>query len=113
MSIGLREPPRQELLIGTGTRPPLERLAEFYGHLGDLARGYGRSADQREEQVRIVRGWRADVERLIDLVGTGEQVPGVARPIVAPRASAPAGGLPAGGPIDPGGGSGDRLGPGR
>lgn len=44
---------------------PLERLAGFYGHLGDLARGYLGDASQRDEQERIVAGWRREVERLI------------------------------------------------
>ena len=43
----------------------LERLAAYYGHLGDLAAGYVKDADQREEQLRIVASWKAEVERLI------------------------------------------------
>jgi NAD(P)-dependent dehydrogenase (short-subunit alcohol dehydrogenase family) len=52
-------------------RPPpgamattVARLAAFYGHLADLARGYVKDATEREEQVRVVDGWREDADRL-------------------------------------------------
>jgi NAD(P)-dependent dehydrogenase (short-subunit alcohol dehydrogenase family) len=49
-------------------RPALERLAAFYGHLGDLARGYVKDPRQRDEQLELTAGWKADVERLIELL---------------------------------------------
>lgn len=51
-------------------RALLDRLAGFYGHLGNLARSYGTDPEQREEQARIVGGWNAEVERLVELIGT-------------------------------------------
>jgi NAD(P)-dependent dehydrogenase (short-subunit alcohol dehydrogenase family) len=44
--------------------PPLEKLAAFYAHLADMARGYVKNPAERDAQVAIVRGWQADVERL-------------------------------------------------
>ena len=44
--------------------PPLDRLAAFYGHMADLARGYVRDAAERDAQVAMVDGWRGEVERL-------------------------------------------------
>lgn len=44
--------------------PPLEKLAAFYGHLADLARGYVKDPAERDAQVALVSGWQADVERL-------------------------------------------------
>ena len=44
--------------------PPLEKLAGFYGHLADLARGYVKDPAERETQVAVVSGWQAEVERL-------------------------------------------------
>jgi len=65
-----------ETLTGIGTRlaagtlrsaaerATLERLASFYGHLGDLARGYVKDPRQREEQAAVTATWVAEVERL-------------------------------------------------
>lgn len=46
-------------------RVTLERLAAFYGHLGELASGYVKDPQQREDQLRVVASWKAEVERLI------------------------------------------------
>jgi len=46
--------------------PTLQRLAAFYAHLSDLARGYVKDPSAREDQVRLVGVWRADVERLLE-----------------------------------------------
>ena len=46
-------------------RAQLGRLAAFYEHLGDLARGYVRDPAQREEQLQTVAGWRNEVMELI------------------------------------------------
>ena len=37
---------------------PLERLAPFYGHLADRARGYVKDATERDPQVAIVTPWQ-------------------------------------------------------
>jgi NAD(P)-dependent dehydrogenase (short-subunit alcohol dehydrogenase family) len=47
-------------------RPALKRLAAFYGHLGDLARGYVKDPRQRDEQLELTASWKADVERLVE-----------------------------------------------
>lgn len=47
-------------------RPALKRLAAFYGHLGELARGYVKDLRQRDEQLELTAAWRADVEGLAD-----------------------------------------------
>lgn len=47
---------------------PLDRLAAYYAHLHKMAEGYVKDPLQRDEQLRIVRGWQAEVERLRALV---------------------------------------------
>ena len=44
--------------------PQLEKLADYYGHLADLARGYVKDPAERDAQVALVTGWQADVEQL-------------------------------------------------
>lgn len=48
----------------TALEAPLDALATYYAHLYELAEGYVRDPEQREEQLGIVRGWQEDVERL-------------------------------------------------
>jgi NAD(P)-dependent dehydrogenase (short-subunit alcohol dehydrogenase family) len=51
-----------------GVAETLQRLALFYGHLGELARGYVKDPSTRDEQVRLTGGWTKDVERLQNLL---------------------------------------------
>jgi hypothetical protein len=53
-------------LCGDGTinRPPLEKLAGYYEHLADLAKGYEKDAVKLEENLRHVYGWRDEVKEL-------------------------------------------------
>jgi hypothetical protein len=44
--------------------PPLDRLAAYYGHLADLARGYVKDPGERDAQVAVVTGWRTEVDQL-------------------------------------------------
>jgi hypothetical protein len=44
--------------------PPLDRLASYYEHLYQMAKGYVKDPVQRDEQLRIVRGWQVEVENL-------------------------------------------------
>lgn len=44
--------------------PHLPTLAAYYGHLGDLARGYIKDPVQRDIQLAMIRGWQSEVERL-------------------------------------------------
>jgi NAD(P)-dependent dehydrogenase (short-subunit alcohol dehydrogenase family) len=48
----------------SGVRPPFEGLAGYYAHLHEMAKGYVKDPAQREEQLRIVKGWQEDVEQL-------------------------------------------------
>ncbi len=45
-------------------RPPLRKLAEYYNHLAELAKGFEKDAAKLEENLRHVYGWRDDVEGL-------------------------------------------------
>ena len=47
-----------------GEQKHIARLAAFYDHLGELARGYVKDADQRDEQLRVVAAWRSEVDEL-------------------------------------------------
>jgi NAD(P)-dependent dehydrogenase (short-subunit alcohol dehydrogenase family) len=52
-------------------RPPLERLAGYYEHLAELAKGYEKESTKLQESLRHVYGWKDEVENLeavIDLV---------------------------------------------
>lgn len=56
----------EENLRGEGavTPPPLEKLAGYYEHLADLAKGYEKDAVKLEENLRYVYGWRDEVNEL-------------------------------------------------
>ncbi|MBL8056609.1 MAG: hypothetical protein JNK29_07920, partial [Anaerolineales bacterium] len=45
-------------------RPPLDKLAGYYAHLAELARGYEKNAARLEENLRHIRAWQAEVEAL-------------------------------------------------
>jgi hypothetical protein len=45
-------------------RPPLEKLAGYYNHLADLAKGYEKNAAKLEENLRHMYGWRDEVIEL-------------------------------------------------
>ncbi len=47
-----------------GNRPMVLKLAAYYDHLGELARGYVKDAAQREAQLRLIAGWKAEAEHL-------------------------------------------------
>ena len=49
---------------GTVTHPPLEKLAAYYEHLADLAKGYEKDNARLEESLRHVYGWRDEVQAL-------------------------------------------------
>jgi NAD(P)-dependent dehydrogenase (short-subunit alcohol dehydrogenase family) len=49
---------------GAASRPPLEKLAGYYEHLADLAKGYEKDAAKLEENLRHVYGWRDEVQKL-------------------------------------------------
>jgi hypothetical protein len=43
---------------------PFNLLADFYTNLYEMAKGYIKDPDQREEQLGIVQSWREDVEEM-------------------------------------------------
>lgn len=47
---------------------PLDRLAAYYGHLYDMAKGYVKDPVQRDEQLRIIKGWQTEVDLLQSLL---------------------------------------------
>ena len=47
---------------------PLEKLAGYYAHLADLARGYEKDPLKLEENLRHIQAWQADVEELEKLL---------------------------------------------
>ena len=49
-------------------RPSFRLLAGFYANLYEMAKGYGKDAQQRAEYMDIVQGWREDVEKLNSLL---------------------------------------------
>jgi NAD(P)-dependent dehydrogenase (short-subunit alcohol dehydrogenase family) len=54
----------------------LEKLGNFYVHLGELAQGYVKNPQQREEQLKLVGAWKADVENLsCQIAGSPEKEP--------------------------------------
>jgi hypothetical protein len=67
---------QQRLEVGDFAPSPanrllLEKLRGFYVHVGRLAEGYLKDPKQREDQVRIVDGWTAELDMLIGLVAAG------------------------------------------
>lgn len=60
----------EEGLRGQGavTRPPVEKLAGYYEHLAELAKGYERDTAKLEENLRHIYGWRDEVEQLTKMI---------------------------------------------
>ncbi len=56
----------EENLQGEGAimRLPLEKLAGYYDHLAELAKGYEKDRAKLEENLRHVYGWRDEVKEL-------------------------------------------------
>jgi len=44
--------------------PPLQKLAGYYNHLAELAKGYEKDPAKLEENLRHVYGWRDEVKQL-------------------------------------------------
>ncbi|RPJ21386.1 MAG: SDR family NAD(P)-dependent oxidoreductase [Chloroflexi bacterium] len=53
---------------GMVSRPPLEKLAGYYNHLAELAKGYEKDPLKLEENLRHVYRWRDEVETLEKLL---------------------------------------------
>jgi len=59
-----------ESLRGEGaiTSLPLEKLAGYYEHLAELAKGYEKNAAKLEENLKHVYRWRDEVRALMDML---------------------------------------------
>jgi NAD(P)-dependent dehydrogenase (short-subunit alcohol dehydrogenase family) len=53
---------------GSITPPPLEKLAGYYEHLAELAKGYEKDATKLEESLRHVYRWRNEVKKLEEML---------------------------------------------
>lgn len=53
---------------GVISHPPLKKLAGYYEHLAELAKGYEKDLAKLEENLRHVYGWRDEVERLAKII---------------------------------------------
>jgi hypothetical protein len=60
--------------VGTD-RLLLEKLGNFYAHLGELAQGYVKNPQLREEQLKIIGGWHADVQSLSEQIASSTLFP--------------------------------------
>jgi NAD(P)-dependent dehydrogenase (short-subunit alcohol dehydrogenase family) len=49
-------------------RLPFDKLAGYYAHLGDLARGYIKDKHQLQENLRYIQSWQIEVEELVKLL---------------------------------------------
>ncbi len=60
----------KESLRGEGavTPPPLDKLAGYYEHLAELAKGYEKDAAKLEDNLHHVYGWRDEVKALKDML---------------------------------------------
>lgn len=54
----------ENLSRGLASHPPLERLAGYYEHLAELAKGYEKDPAKLEESLRHVYRWRDEVKEL-------------------------------------------------
>ena len=56
---------KRELQTDGSVKPlPLEKLAGYYNHLAELAKGYEKDPAKLEENLRLVYSWKDEVERL-------------------------------------------------
>jgi hypothetical protein len=62
---------RLEVSLQSGspsTLPPLSKLAAYYNHLAELAKGYEKDPAKLQESLRHVYGWKDDVDCLERMV---------------------------------------------
>jgi hypothetical protein len=58
----------ENLQRGVVSPPPLEKLAGYYDHLAELAKGYQKDRAKLEENLRHVYRWRDEVKELEKLI---------------------------------------------
>lgn len=46
--------------------PPFEKLAGYYNHMAELAKGYEKNPAKLEASLKFVYGWKAEVDQLIE-----------------------------------------------
>jgi NAD(P)-dependent dehydrogenase (short-subunit alcohol dehydrogenase family) len=71
----------ENLTHGIHTHPPLEKLAGYYEHLAELAKGYERNPAKLEENLRQVYRWRDEVNELATLIESGKQHETISPPV--------------------------------
>jgi len=57
-----------QITKGRNSHLPLEKLAGYYQHLADLAKGYEKDAAKLDENLRYVYGWRDEVKALEEIL---------------------------------------------
>jgi NAD(P)-dependent dehydrogenase (short-subunit alcohol dehydrogenase family) len=62
----------ENLQRGTVAHPPLEKLAGYYEHLAELAKGYEKNPVKLEESLRHVYRWRDEVNELEKMLKQGQ-----------------------------------------
>jgi hypothetical protein len=58
----------ENLQRGIVSPPPLAKLAGYYDHLAELAKGYEKNPAKLEENLRHVYRWRDEVNELAKLI---------------------------------------------
>ena len=61
----------RNLKHGVISHPPLEKLAGYYNHLADLAKGYEKNPDKLKEDLSHVYRWRDEVNELTRILENG------------------------------------------
>jgi NAD(P)-dependent dehydrogenase (short-subunit alcohol dehydrogenase family) len=61
----------ENLMQGASSHPPLEKLAGYYEHLAELAKGYEKNPVKLEENLRHVYRWRDEVNELEKMLKHG------------------------------------------
>ena len=61
----------RNLKHGVVAHPPLEKLAGYYDHLADLAKGYEKNPDKLKEDLSHVYRWREEVNELTRILENG------------------------------------------
>jgi hypothetical protein len=62
----------ENLKQGASSHPPLEKLAGYYDHLADLAKGYEKDTVKLQENLRHVYRWRDEVNELEKMLERGQ-----------------------------------------
>jgi hypothetical protein len=58
----------EDLQRGVLFHPPLEKLAGYYDHLAELAKGYEKDPNKLDENLRHVYRWRDEVKELEEIL---------------------------------------------